>query len=421
MITIQDILLPYQKKFITQHQKRKLWISSRQSGKSFGLAFIATQKALQHKNGLSLIISTGARAASEMLRKCVNFAEAVKQLSNNKIDYTNSADAIKFSNGSRILSLPSGNPAALRGFSAHGAVIIDEAQYIEHPEEVMAAIAPTLTRDPDSELIMASTPAGKNSWFYKQYIAALNDPNWYVQKTSIHDAIAEGLNVDINNLKSLCPDPDVWKMEYEAEFLSEYSSMIDTALLQFMPNDQMPKSKNVVGMDIGSTSDRTAIAIVSIDKDIFYVYDIAILHKASYEEQLNTLQSLHKTYNFQNGFIDANGIGNPIAEFANKRISARIKAFTWTGANKTPAFEYMRSKIFDRQLFFAEHLKPLITTDFQNVQRIITADGNIKYVAGRDENGHSDAVSALVLALQAAKQLKTVLPPMPMFNSSRLF
>ena len=85
-------------------------------GKSFSLAFSATQKALSKKYGLSLIVSTGARAASEMLRKCVNFAEAVKKLSNGKIDYTNSADAIKFSNGSRILSLPSGNPAALRGF-----------------------------------------------------------------------------------------------------------------------------------------------------------------------------------------------------------------------------------------------------------------------------------------------------------------
>lgn len=389
-------------------------------GKSFTLAYEATQKALSKKDGLSLIVSTGARAASEMLRKCVNFAEAVKKLSNNKIDYTNSADAIKFSNGSRILSLPSGNPAALRGFRVQ-CVVLDEAAYIDHPEDVLAAIAPTLTRDPDSELIMASTPAGKNSWFYKQYIAALNDPNWYVQKTSIYDAIAEGLNVDINNLKTLTPDPDVWKMEYEAKFLSEYSTMIDTSLLQFMPNDQMPKNKNVCGMDIGSTSDRTAIAIVSIDKDIFYVYDIAILHKASYEEQLNTLQSLYKTYNFQNGFIDANGIGNPIAEFANKRISARIKAFAWTGANKTPAYEFLRSKIFDRQLFFAEHLKPLITSDFQNIERIVTNDGNIKYVAGRNEQGHSDATSALVLALQAAKQTKTVLPPMPMFNSSRLF
>lgn len=51
--------------------------------------------------------------------------------------------------------------------------MIDEAGYIENPEEVWAAIAPTLTRDPDAELILASTPAGKASWFYKLYEDAL--------------------------------------------------------------------------------------------------------------------------------------------------------------------------------------------------------------------------------------------------------
>ena len=286
----------------------------------------------------------------------------------------------------------------------------------------MQAIAPTLTRDPNAELIFATTPAGKSGYFYNNiYLPALNSPEWYVQTTTIQDAIKDGLKVDLDALHTLCTDPDIFAQEYECKFLSEYASMIDINLLQFMPREQMPRNKNVVGMDIGSTSDRTAIAIVSIDKDILYVYDIVILHKASYEEQLNILQSLHRQYAFQNGFIDANGIGNPIAEFANKRISARIKAFTWTGANKTPAYEFLRSKIFDRQLFFAEHLKPLIISDFQNVQRIITADGNIKYVAGRNENGHSDATSALVLALQAAKQTKTTILPTALYNGSRLF
>lgn len=66
------------------------------------------------------------------------------------------------------MSLPSGNPAALRGWSAQ-AVIVDEAAFCEHLEDVMAAIAPTLTRDPNSELILCTTPAGKNGPFYELY------------------------------------------------------------------------------------------------------------------------------------------------------------------------------------------------------------------------------------------------------------
>ena len=44
----------------------------KQIGKSFGCAYLAAKEALtspQGKNGLSLCISTGARAASELLKK----------------------------------------------------------------------------------------------------------------------------------------------------------------------------------------------------------------------------------------------------------------------------------------------------------------------------------------------------------------
>lgn len=85
------------------------------------------------------------------------------------------------------MSLPSGNPAGLRGYTAD-VVIIDECAYIERPEDVFAAIAPTLTRDPDAQLIVASTPAGKASWFYKLYEEAAADKDWYVQTTTIEDA-----------------------------------------------------------------------------------------------------------------------------------------------------------------------------------------------------------------------------------------
>lgn len=92
----------------------------------------------------------------------------------------------------------------------------------------MAAIAPTLTRDRDAELVLASTPAGKNGFFWDMLQQAKSDDRWYVQTTSIYDAYEQGLEVDIEQLKSLCPDPDIWRMEYLAEFLDEFGSFIDT-------------------------------------------------------------------------------------------------------------------------------------------------------------------------------------------------
>lgn len=158
------------------------------------------------------MISTGARASSEFLKKCVQWAEAVHVMRPD-LTYTASSDAVKFSTGARVVSLPSGNPAALRGWTA-SLVIIDEAAYIDNPEQVWAAISPTITRDPDAELVLASTPAGKASWFYDLYCKALDDSAWYVQTTTIEDAVKEGLAIDIDELKKTISDPDVWAREY---------------------------------------------------------------------------------------------------------------------------------------------------------------------------------------------------------------
>lgn len=93
----------------------------------------------------------------------------MKLITKGKIDYVPSSDGCKFSNGSRVVSLPSGNPTALRGWSANGAVLIDECAFIERPYEVMQAIAPTLTRFKDAQLIVASSPAGKQGLFWDLY------------------------------------------------------------------------------------------------------------------------------------------------------------------------------------------------------------------------------------------------------------
>lgn len=152
---------------------------------------------MSRKNGLSLCISTGARAAQEIILKCHQFAEAVKVLSKGSITYTASCDSVKFSNGSRILSLPGSTDGAnLRGFTAQ-CVCVDETCFIPHLDDIITGIGPTLTRDPDSELILTTTPAGKNNPVYAMLQRAKEDPNWYVQETTIHDAIRDGLKVDI--------------------------------------------------------------------------------------------------------------------------------------------------------------------------------------------------------------------------------
>ena len=357
-------------------------------------------KAATKQNGLALCVSTGARAASELVKKCIQMAEAVKMLSNGLLDYSASADCVKFSNGSRVLSLPSGNPSALRGYSAQ-AILLDECAFIERPDDVFAAIAPTLTRDPDAELIVASTPAGKSGFFWKLWNEAGDD--WYKQRTTIDDAAAQGLEVNIAELEKLVGDQEVFDIEYRCKFADSWSSMIDLKLLDWY--DQLPTGAKTayLGMDVGSTSDRTALVTLKELLGTFYVDDIVVMHKASYESQMSIVKQLHEREKYTSGYIDQNGIGSALAEFVSKQISSRLRGFTWTGANKTPSYEALRAAIFDHKIKFSSKFKSIIEEDFQNVHRIVSETGKVQFEAGRNKQGHSDVTSAIVLALQAAK------------------
>lgn len=320
-------------------------------------------KALERKDGLSLVISTGARAASEFLRKVVQVAEAVKVLTKEQITYQSSADCVKFSTGSRVMSLPSGNPAALRGTTAQ-CIIVDEAAWIEHLDDVLAAINPTLTRAKDGVLCLVSTPAGKNSLFYRLWQEAHDDNSWFCQQTSIYDAIKDGLDVDIEELKKLCPDPLVWKMEYEAQFADEFGSFIDTSLLEFHSSSDKPVA-TFAGYDVARSGDKSAIVVAEQQPDkTFFVKDITMLANMKYAEQLEVVSSLFNQQRWNGAYVDACGLGGPVAEHLHDKVSARIKPFTWNENNKTQAYEHLRSLILDRKIRFAEHLQQQIVADF---------------------------------------------------------
>lgn len=400
MQNLIDLALPYQRDFITSPKKKKIWLSSRQAGKSWSLAFLANWKALSKKNGLSLCISTGARAASELIKKCEQMAYAIKLLSNGALNYTASADSIRWTNGARILSLPSGNPAGLRGYTA-AATLIDECAYIDRPYDVYAAIVPTLTRDPSSELIIASTPAGKHGLFWDLWNTA--DDTWYKQCTTIEEAKSKGLDVDIEALKRMVIDQDIFDMEYMCQFADSFSEFIDLNAIDYVDEIPPEAKTHYLGMDVGSTSDRTAIVTLAQHNETFYLKDIAIMHKASYESQLDILKQLHQANQYIAGLVDQNGIGSALAEFATKQVTSKIKGFTWTSANKTPAYEALRAAMFDHKLKVLRRWKPVIELDFQNVHRIVNEAGKVSFEAGRNSQGHSDVTSALVLALQAAK------------------
>lgn len=404
MTSLLDLALPYQKKVILDNSKVKILNFSRQIGKSWTAAYLATQKCLMKQNGLVIYLSTGQRAADESLKTCRKFGDAIKVLSDGKITYDSTASCITYSNGSRIMTLP-GKPESCRGWTVD-LLVCDEMAFWQQPDDCWQAIVPALLNKiagGDKEIIICSTPLGKNSLFFDLCQRAKVENDWKYFEVSIHDAIKDGLNVDLEQLHKLIPDPIQFSIEFECSFADSSNDFLSPNLLQFY-NDDVKLEDFFIGVDWARSGDGTAIVALGRTKESkIYLLDLCTLHNVEYEKQINFVKEIFRKYNPKAMYGDAGGLGSPIMEELNKKVSTRIKPFNFTSANKTDAYEYLRKQVFDRNIFFKEDFRTQIVSDLSLIQQIISENGKISYVSRRANGSHGDIVSAVVLALQAIR------------------
>lgn len=421
MFNLSMKLLKYQNDFFKNKKKRKIWIASRQIGKSHTIAHMLVYKALISKKGLSLCISVNQESASEIIKKCSQVAEAVKILTDNKITYTATSDKILFSTGARILSLSS-NPAGMRGWSA-GLVCIDEAAYVEHMDQVINAIAPTLSRDKNAELILCTTPAGKNGPFYELYQTALSDrETWYVQHTTIWDAINEGLNdVDIEKLKTLLPDPSCFATEYECQFSDTVNSLIEESLLKKSETENIVFDGIFMGIDFGRTKDKTAISVIGKSSGNLYLIDLDILSNVEFSDQISRIKFLYDKYKPIKIYGDAGGLGKPLMEDLNKKVSVNFEPFTFTMQSKSDCYEYFRKVNLEGKFYINPVYFNDIKRDIKNIVCKITDSGKAIYQNYRSNGSHGDIITSLILALYAEKETEiNSFYPTAVYRRSRL-
>ena len=421
MTSLLDLALPYQKKVILDKSKVKILNFSRQIGKSWTAAYLATQKCLMKQNGLVIYLSTGQRAADESLKTCKKFGDAIKVLSDGKITYDSTASCITYSNGSRIMTLP-GKPESCRGWTVD-LLVCDEMAFWQQPDECWQAIVPALLNKiagGDKEIIICSTPLGKNSLFFDLCQRAKVENDWKYFEVSIHDAIKDGLNVDLEQLHKLIPDPIQFSIEFECSFADSSNDFLSPNLLQFY-NDDVKFEDYFIGVDWARSGDGTAIVALGRTKESkIYLLDLCTLHNVEYEKQINFVKEIFRKYNPKAMYGDAGGLGSPIMEELNKKVSTRIKPFNFTSANKTDAYEYLRKQVFDRSIFFKEDFRTQIVSDLSLIQQIISENGKLSYMSRRANGSHGDIVSAVVLALQAIRDnpINASTPQTFQFNSA---
>lgn len=187
---------------------------------------------------------------------------------------------------------------------------------------------------------------------YDLYQKALGSKSWYVQETTIQDAIKDGLDMDLESLHALCPDPAVFGVEYECRWADQVNPFLELDLLQF--TDDIPsEGETYLGGDLARTHDNTVFVVLRKHNGVFFVVDVIVLNDCPYDRQLSVLKEIYQKWRPSSAYLDSNGLGGPLAEAANKHISARIRGFQTTASNKSGLYEDCRGLVLDRKLLFS--------------------------------------------------------------------
>ena len=402
-----DLLLNYQRNWVADTSRFKIWLKSRQIGGSLAAAYEVVADAMQ-SNEDWIILSAGERQANEFMAKvqivAKIFASAYEAQTGKPFKLVEKVAETRLHNGARLLALPA-NPSTARGYTAN--LVLDEFAFHQNPAEIWRAVYPIITNPlkGNLKLRVISTPAGKNNKFYELWESG----NFSRHKTTVYDAKDQGLEIDIESLKESLGDPDGWAQEFECVFMQSSEQLFNNELIESCISKRASldgslagiKAERYVGIDIGRKKDLTVIWQLERRDGQLVTTEVRCLDNVPFQEQEEVILEMVKGSSF--AAIDSTGIGGAISENLQTRLGKMtLECVLFTKEKKRQLFTEMKREMQAGKVELAECNK--IRSEFASLTRIVTNTGVIKITAARTPDGHADRATALALAIYAASK-----------------
>lgn len=414
-----DILLPYQRAWVEDRARRKIGLWARQTGKSFATAAEAVHDCLTRRTTW-VCLSAGERQALEWVRKAREWAEACKLAVEDYQEIRDAAEAllktaeIAWPTGSRIIALPA-KPETVRGYTAN--LCLDEFAFHERPDEIWRAIYPSISNPLRGELVVrvVSTPNGLGNRFSEIWH---NGKGWSRHRVTIHDAVAAGLPVDVEDLRQGLDDPEAWAQEYECEFIDQSAVLLPYDLIASVESpdvvDLAPEawpqeadSRRVIGVDFGRRRDLTVVWTLEAIGDVWWTREVLTLERMSTPDQVEAI--LPRVRRARLAALDYTGpgigLGDYLADACGVHDPARhrwgrIMLVPFTRQANLELYSHLRMAFEQRRLRIPARRD--IREDLHSVYRVSTGAG-VSYRAPHTPDGHADRCAALALAWHAAE------------------
>lgn len=422
-------MLSYQRTYDADRSRFKGWVASRQIGKSFTSAHEPVVDCYQaNQEGRKtdwVTLSAGERQALEWLEKAKQWTEAYKLAIEDIVEDRDSSEAllksatITWPGGSRIIALPS-KPSTARGYSAN--LTLDEFAFHEDQDAIWRATYPIISNPLRGalKLRVLSTPNGQGNKFHQ---ICTSNKKFSIHRTTIHDAVAGGLPIDIEELREGLGDPEGWAQEYECEFLDAAAVLLPYDLIAGCESVEateavgpeywaVARGTNQVpvdlGIDFGRKKNLTVCWANEAIGDLRITREVLCLQAMSTPKQVEVLSPRIKRA--RRVCLDYTGPGIGLGDYLVQEFGewkpdehkfGKIELCTFTMSLKADLFSKMRMDFEKRSARIP--ISRAIREDLHSMQRVITPAGNVTYRAPLVDDGHADRCNALALALRAGR------------------
>jgi phage FluMu gp28-like protein len=370
-----------------------------------------------------VVLSAGERQALEVMAKAKQHTEAWDVAVSDYEELRDSPEAllraadIRWPNGSRLIAIPA-NPATARGYSAN--LLLDEFAFHEQPDLIWRSVYPSITNPLKGlhKVWVLSTPNGMGNKFADLWHAG--EP-WSRHTITIHDAAAQGLDIDVEEIRTGLGDPEGWAQEYECQFLDQATVLLPYELIgkcesleaQEVPGSGFFESRHgglFLGLDFGRKKNLTVCWALKVEGDVARTVEVLTLEGADTPTQVQILKQ--RIRSATRICIDYTGPGVGLGDYLVREHGeydpeghkfGKVELLTFSNTSKVDVFSKLRMAF--ETLKVRIPVSRAIREDLHSIHRVALPSGTVTYRAPHTDDGHADRATALALAVRAVGTL----------------
>lgn len=309
---------------------------------------------------------------------------------------------VHFPGGSRVVAL-SASPDSARGFG--GNLLLDEFAFHRDSRRIWGSAFPVAARG-GHKIRVISTPNGKGNKFYE--LMTVKDNGWSKHHVDIYEAVKQGLDVNIDELKAGMADQDAWAQEFELAWLDAASAWLDYDLISSCedPLAGVPGLYRAgpcfVGIDIAARNDLFVIWVMEQIGDVLWTREIIAEKRIKFATQDSLLADVMARYKVVRVAMDQTGMGEKPVEDAKRLYGEdRVEGVLFTSPARLQIATALKQSLEDRKSRLPAG-DPVLRADLHSIKSQVGLTGARRLVADGDSDGHADRFWAGALAVSAA-------------------